>query len=88
MLKNTIKSSLLIAAIITLSACGGSSCSTAEDVKAKGEELAEKFQELATSGDMSKVMALAGKMKNLQNIGNNSDPQAACDAMDELMDEL
>ncbi len=85
--KNLLKL-IAILATFALASCGGSSCSTKEDVKAKGEELAEKMQSLMTSGDMSKIMALSGKMKEIQKLGSSSDPQEACDAMDELMEGL
>lgn len=89
MLKIIIKTGLVVTLATTLSACGSSSsCSTQEDVKAKAEEMVVKFQDLAKSGDMTKVMALTGKMQKLQSLGGSKDPQAACDAMDDLMDEL
>ncbi len=85
--KNLLKL-IVILATFSLAACGGSSCSTKEDVKAKGEELTKKMQSLMTSGDMSKIMALSGKMKEIQKLGSSSDPQEACEAMDELMEDM
>lgn len=73
--------------LMGLSACS-SSCSTQDDVQEKAEEMVQKFQSLAQSGDMGKLMSLTSKMQSLQNLGDSKDPQAACDAMDDLMDEL
>jgi len=83
-----IKTSLLILTVSALSACGGSSCSTEADVKAKAEELTKKFQEVVQSGDMGKIMALGSKVQNIKSLSNSKDPQAACDAIDEIMDAL
>ena len=88
MIEKIAKISVLILLITGLSACGGSSCSTAEDVAAKAEELTKKMQSLVASGDVSKIMALSGKMQEIQNMGNGSDPQAACEAMDNLMADM
>ncbi len=85
--KNLVKLIVMLATF-ALASCGGSSCSTKEDVKAKGEELTKKMQSLIASGDMSKIMALSGKMKEIQKLGSSSDPQDACDAMDELMEDM
>ena len=88
MIKNIFKISVLLLLMSGLSACGGSSCSTKEDVAEKAQELTEKMQSLVASGDVNKIIALSGKMKDIQKMGNSSDPQAACDAMDELMDDM
>ena len=62
---------------------------TEEDLKQKGLELTQKLQEAATSGDMSKIMSMTQKMQKLKAMSNDKDDlQAACNAMDELLDEL
>ena len=83
-----LKATLLIATVSALSACGGSSCSTPEDVKAKAEEMQQKFQEIVKAGDMGKIMTIGSKVQNLKALGDSKDPQAACDAIDEIMKEL
>ena len=89
MKNNIFKATLLVVTVSALSACGSSSsCSTPEDVKAKADELQQKFQEVVKSGDMGKIMALGSKVQNIKALGNSKDPQAACDAMDEIMQEL
>ncbi len=85
--KGLIKIGAVIVLAIIMSGCG-SSCSTQDDVKAKAEEMIVKFQDLAKSGDVSKIMALTGKMQSLQSAASSQNPQAACDAMDDLMNEL
>lgn len=87
MSKNILLTVVLLATF-GLTSCGGSSCSTKEDVKAKAEELTDKMQSLIASGDMGKIMALTGKMNKIQKLSESSDPQDACDAMDELMEDM
>jgi len=88
MIIKMVKVSALLLLMSGLSACGGSSCSTKEDVAEKAEEFSEKMQSLAASGDVKKIMALTGKISSIQKMSKNSDPQAACDAMDELMEDM
>lgn len=87
-MKQIFKICIIVAAGLSLTACGGSSCSTKEDLEAKGLELAEKMQELAASGDMSKIMSMAGKMQKFKSLTGDEDIAEACELIDELMDEL
>lgn len=90
MYKKLTKFGLAATVAITMSACSSndSGCSTEEDVKAKAKEMITKIQKLAESGDLSKIQALTGKMQKLQQAGENQDPKAACEAMDELIKEM
>ena len=88
MIYKSLKVATIVIAGLSLTACGGSSCSTEEDVKAKGKELTNKIQQLTAAGDVSKIMSLAGKMRKFKSLAGNNDYQAACEAMDELLDEL
>ncbi|GEM_PF-2923093 len=75
-------------ALAFLSACS-SSC-TEDDLKAKTEEIQQKMQNLATSGDINKMMQVAGKIREIASAaqGQDGDLQAACEMADEILDEL
>jgi hypothetical protein len=86
-MKSITKTVLILIASVQLIGCG-EEC-TEETLNAKGEELTEKMQEVAASGDMKKIMGLAQKMGKFKNLVNDPDNlQAACDAVDELLAEL
>jgi hypothetical protein len=87
MIKKLLKTSLAITICFNLAGCS-SEC-TEDTLTQKSLELTEKLQEAATSGDMSKIMTMTQKMQKFKNLANDKDNlQAACDAMDELLDEL
>ncbi|HOP21459.1 MAG TPA: hypothetical protein PK055_00315 [Gammaproteobacteria bacterium] len=88
MFKKSLKLATLMVSAISLSACGGSSCSSEADVMAKGEEFQKKMEEMTASGDMGKMMALVGKMSKFEEMAKSNDFQAACDLMDELMADM
>lgn len=72
---------------VMLAACG-SSCN--EDVlKKKMTEITEKMQKATLSGDMSKIMSLSKKFQSISaKAAQSGDMQAACDAADEILEEL
>lgn len=74
-------------AILGLSGCG-SEC-TEEDLKDKLQEISAKVQEMAASGDMAKLMEFSQKASKIsQPKQGDNNIQAACDAADDLLDEL
>ncbi len=88
MKNNTIKLALLTGLISSLYACGGSSCSTKEDVQAKLKEASAKLEDVVKSGDIAKITALGTSAMKLGTIAAINDPQKACDAIDELMEDF
>ena len=84
MFKNLKLTLAAMTAVLTLSGCG-SECN--EEVL---KEITVKVQDLAATGDLSKLMEFsqkAGKIsQSMQGGGDNL--QAACDAADDLLDEL
>jgi len=74
-------------AVIALSGCG-SAC-TEDDLKDKLQELSVKVQGLAASGDVSKLMEFSKKASEIsKSMQDGNDIQAACEAADDLLDEL
>ena len=74
-------------AVLSLSACG-SEC-TEEELGEKLQEISTKVQNLAASGDMAKLMEFSQKASKISNLSQgDSDLQAACQAADDLLDEL
>lgn len=88
MFKQSLKLATVFISAVSLTACGGSSCSSEADVMAKGEEFKQKMEEMAASGDMSKMMGMVGKMSKFEEMAKSNDYQAACDLMDELMADM
>ncbi|TDR22800.1 hypothetical protein [Marinicella litoralis] len=87
MLRNIKLMLLAMIAVLGLSGCG-SEC-TEEDLKAKLLELSEKVQGLAASGDMTKLIEFSQKANQIsQSMQGGDDIQAACEAADDLLDEL
>ncbi len=73
--------------VLGLSGCG-SEC-TEDDLKNKLQQVAVKVQALATSGDVTKLMEFSQKASRIsQSTQGDSDLQAACQAADDLLDEL
>lgn len=88
-MKKTTLNIALTSALLAfgLSGCG-SDCSE-ESLKEKSEEISKKVEALAAAGDMQKMMEFAGKAMQISSAMQDSDDlQAACDAADELLDEL
>ena len=84
-----MKTTIGIAVLTIFSLSGCSSTCTEEDLQAKSMELAAKVQELATSGDMGKLMEFSQKsMKISKAASEGGDIQAACEAADELLASL
>jgi len=79
---------LLIAAGIYYYMGQSSKCETEEDLKNKAAEMLEKFQALATSGDLTKIMSLSKRVQDIKIMQTKMDIPSACKAMDELMKEL
>lgn len=81
---------LALTALIALSACKEDKPACTEDLaKVKLGELTTKMQEVATK-DPAKLAALAPKLQDIQAklTAAGNEPQAACDALDEIMTEL
>lgn len=78
---------LSMVAVFGLSGCG-SDC-TEEELKEKLQELTVEIQGLAADGDMSKLMEFSQKAQKISQTTQDEDNiQAACEAVDELLDEL
>jgi outer membrane murein-binding lipoprotein Lpp len=88
MFKNLKLTLAAMTAVLTLSGCG-SECNE-EVLKEKMQEITVKVQDLAATGDLSKLMEFSQKAgrisQSMQGGGDNL--QAACDAADDLLDEL
>lgn len=84
-IKNIILASV---AAVALAGCG-SAC-TEEELQEKLMDITAKVQELATSGDMAKLMEFSQKANKISQgmKGSQDDMQAACEAADELLSEL
>ncbi len=86
----SISLTLALTALIALSACKEDKPACTEDLaKIKLGELTTKMQEVATK-DPTKLAALAPKLQEIQGklTAAGNEPQAACDALDEIMIEL
>lgn len=85
---NTFKYLLIpVFAVVSLSGCG-SEC-TEDDLKDKLQELSVKVQGLAASGDVTKLMEFSQKANQIsKSMQGDNDIQAACEAADDLLDEL
>lgn len=88
-MKHTTLKIALISGLFTLGLSGcGSDCSE-EGLKQKADEISKKIEALAVKGDMQKMMEFAGKAMQISSAMQNADNlQEACDAADELLDEL
>ena len=88
MLRKVQTTLVSVVTILALSGCG-SEC-TEESLKEKLQDISVKVQDLAASGDVSKLMELSMKASKISQTmqGGGENLQAACDAADELLDEL
>lgn len=78
---------LILVAVVVLTGCG-SQC-TEDDLKEKIQEVTVKVQALATSGDMGKLMEFSKRANEIsKTMQGGDDIQAACDAADELLNQL
>ncbi|KAA3638499.1 MAG: hypothetical protein DWP95_12550 [Proteobacteria bacterium] len=87
-----MKKSLLAVALLatTLFLSGCDAPCTEQVIKDKLEEVSEKIQKIAASGDMSKLMAIgtfSQKLNNLQD-ADRDNLEPVCEAVDELLAEL
>ncbi len=75
-------------AVFGFSGCA-SNC-TEEELQEKLMQITAKVQEIATTGDMGKLMELSKKANDISQglKGSDDDLQAACTAADQLLDEL
>lgn len=81
---------LVLAAVAVVGFSGCSSTCTEDELQQKLMEVTTKVQELATSGDMGKLMEFSKKANEIGQAmqGSQDDLQAACEAADELLSEL
>lgn len=81
---------LALAAVAVVGFSGCSSTCTEDELQKKLMEITAKVQELATSGDMGKLMEFSKKANDISQgmKGGEDDLQAACEAADELLSEL
>jgi len=83
-----VLAAILTGSLLLLSACDAP-CNE-QVLESKLEEVGEKMQEIAESGDMGKLMKVAAfsqKLSKLQGADKNN-LQPACDAVDELLAEI
>lgn len=81
------KNIFVLVCCLGLGACG-EPCTEAS-LQEKSVEITEKIQKLATEGDVSKLMSLTQKAQKIsQSMSGSDDLEKACEAADELLDEL
>ena len=81
---------IILAVIAVLGLSGCSSTCTEEELQQKLMDITAKVQEMATSGDMGKLMEFSKKANEISQgmKGDSDDLQAACQAADDLLSEF
>jgi outer membrane murein-binding lipoprotein Lpp len=81
---------ILLSGVAVVSFSGCASDCTEEELQEKLLKITSKVQELATSGDVAKLMDFSNKANEISQAmkGSKDDLQAACQAADELLVEL
>jgi len=87
-MKKVLLIGLLAGSLVSLSGCDAP-C-TEEVLKDKLEEVSEKMQEIAQSGDMGKLMSIAAFSQKLNKLkdADRDNLEPACEAVDELLAEI
>ena len=87
-MKRILLAAILTGSLLLLSACDAP-CNE-EVLKSKLEEVGEKMQEIAESGDMGKLMAVAAFSQKLNKLkdADQDNLEPACEAVDELLAEI
>jgi outer membrane murein-binding lipoprotein Lpp len=80
----------VLAAVAVVGFSGCSSTCTEDELQQKLLDITAKVQEMATSGEMAKLMEFSKKANEIGQAmkGSQDDLQAACKAADELLSEL